>query len=59
MGGKYTEKDVLEKGHELSRWGKWGSDDECGSTYFTVLDYIVGAAKLVKPGKVFVPGVAS
>jgi len=56
MGRKYTKKDVLEKGHELSRWGKWGGDDECGSTYFIEPEDIVGAAKLVRKGKVFALG---
>lgn len=56
LGGKYTKKDVIEKGHELSRWGKWGPDDECGSTNFIEPEDIVAAAKLVQKGKVFALG---
>ena len=58
MGGKFTKEDVIAKGKELSRWGKWGPDDEYGATNFIEPEDIVAAASLVRKGKVFALGLA-
>ena len=56
MAGKLSKADVLAKGEELKRWGKWGPDDEFGATNFIEPADIVAAAQLVRKGKVFALG---
>ena len=56
MAGKLTRADVVAKGKELKRWGKWGPDDEFGATNFIEPADIAAAARLIRKGKVFALG---
>lgn len=44
---------VRETGLKYRNWGKWGTDDELGTLNYITPEAIVGAARLVKRGKVF------
>lgn len=44
-------------GRRLSNWGKWGPDDERGTTNFVTPDKLVRAASMVRQGKVFDLGI--
>jgi kynurenine formamidase len=46
-----------EIGARNSNWGRWGADDERGTTNFITADKLVAAAALVKTGKVFDLGI--
>ncbi len=37
----------------LSNWGRWGKDDQLGTTNFITADVIIKAAREVKKGKIF------
>ncbi|MCU1456989.1 MAG: cyclase family protein [Actinomycetia bacterium] len=49
--------DVRELGKSLSNWGRWGSEDERGTTNLITPEALVAAAKLVRQGKVFDLGI--
>ena len=40
-------------GKKLSNWGRWGKDDERGTTNLITPERIAAGAKLAKTGKVF------
>lgn len=44
-------------GARLSNWGRWGQDDERGTTNFITPAQIVAAARLIRTGKVFDLGI--
>lgn len=44
-------------GARLSNWGRWGPDDERGTTNFITPDKLVAAAGLVKTGRIFDLGI--
>jgi len=44
-------------GERLSNWGRWGKDDERGTTNLITPDRIVAAARLIRTGKVFDLGI--
>lgn len=44
-------------GKKLSNWGRWGKDDERGTTNLITPERIAAAAKLAKTGKVFDLGI--
>lgn len=44
-------------GRRLSNWGKWGPDDERGTTNYITPDKLVRAGSLVRQGKVFDLGI--
>ncbi|MCW2540352.1 MAG: cyclase family protein [Frankiales bacterium] len=46
-----------EIGARNSNWGRWGADDERGTTNFITADKLVAAAALVKTGKIFDLGI--
>jgi kynurenine formamidase len=45
--------EVLERAKKYRNWGKWGSDDECGTLNYVTPDKVAAATRLVKRGKVF------
>jgi kynurenine formamidase len=49
--------DVRELGQSLSNWGRWGTDDERGTTNLITPEALVAAARLVRQGKVFDLGI--
>jgi len=52
-----NETDFRALGQRLSNWGRWGADDERGTTNFITPDKLVAAAALVRTGKVFDLGI--
>ncbi|HVO46810.1 MAG TPA: cyclase family protein [Steroidobacteraceae bacterium] len=44
-------------GERLSNWGRWGKDDERGTTNFITPERLVAAARLIRTGKVFDLGI--
>lgn len=46
-------EDVIRLGNELSNWGRWGADDQCGTTNLITPERIASAASLVRRGMVF------
>ena len=44
-------------GERLSNWGRWGADDERGTTNLITRERVVAAARLVRTGKVFDLGI--
>ena len=50
-------EDFRSIGRRLSNWGRWGKDDERGTTNFITQERIVEAAKLIRTGKVFDLGI--
>jgi kynurenine formamidase len=50
-------KDFREIGRRVSNWGRWGSEDEKGTTNYITPERIVAAAQLIKTGKVFDLGI--
>ena len=49
---KLTRKDVHKAASRCKNWGRWGKNDELGTLNFTTPADIVGAARLVRKGKV-------
>jgi len=49
---KLTMEDIRAAAERLKNWGKWGNDDEIGTLNYTRPEDIVGAAQLVRKGKV-------
>lgn len=49
--------DFREIGQKVSNWGRWGPEDEKGTTNFITAAKIVRAASLIKTGKVFDLGI--
>ncbi len=45
-------------GARLSNWGRWGPDDERGTTNLVTPERLVAAASLIRTGKVFDLGIA-
>ena len=56
MGGRVVE-DFRSIGKRVSNWGRWGDQDERGTTNYITPDKLVAAAQLVKQGKVFDLGI--
>lgn len=54
--GKIDEKKMMETAERVKNWGKWGEDDEVGTTNYVTAKDIAYAASLVKKGKVFALG---
>src|SRR5438477_169548 len=52
LSRKLTRQDLHNAAEKYKNWGKWGPDDEIGSLNFTQPEDIVGAAQLVRKGKV-------
>lgn len=50
-------EDFRAIGQRLRNWGKWGPDDEKGTTNFITPERLVAAGKLIKTGKVFDLGI--
>lgn len=44
-------------GKRLSNWGRWGAEDERGTTNFITPDKLVAAAALVRTGRIFDLGI--
>ena len=49
--------DFRAVGERLSNWGRWGADDERGTTNLITPERVVAAARLVRTGKVFDLGI--
>lgn len=49
--------DFRKLGQQLSNWGRWGADDERGTTNLITPERIVEAARLIRQGKVFDLGI--
>jgi hypothetical protein len=49
---KITRQDMREAAEKYKNWGKWGPNDEIGTLNYTAPEDIIGAARLVKKGKV-------
>jgi kynurenine formamidase len=49
--------EVRELGARLSNWGRWGPEDERGTTNLIVPEMIAAAARLVREGAVFALGI--
>ncbi len=49
--------DMRALGREVSNWGRWGSDDERGTTNLITPDRVVAAAGLIRSGQVFHLGI--
>ena len=49
--------DFRAVGERLSNWGRWGADDERGTTNLITPQRLVAAARLVRTGKVFDLGI--
>lgn len=49
--------DMRELGAELRNWGRWGADDERGTTNLITPEALVAAARLIRTGKVFDLGI--
>lgn len=49
--------DFRKLGEKLSNWGRWGADDERGTTNLITPERIVEAAGLIREGKVFDLGI--
>src|SRR5215475_8806 len=49
---KFTRQDLREAAEKYKNWGKWGPDDEIGTLNYTQPEDIIGAAQLVRKGKV-------
>jgi len=50
-------EDIKAMGARLRNWGRWGADDERGTTNLITPEAIVTASRLVKTGKVFSLGI--
>lgn len=50
-------EDFRSIGKRLSNWGRWGTDDERGTTNLITPERLVAAARLVRTGKVFDLGI--
>jgi kynurenine formamidase len=50
-------EDFRSIGRRLSNWGRWGKDDERGTTNFITAERLVEAARLVRTGKIFDLGI--
>lgn len=48
-----TLEDIQALGESVRNWGKWGPEDERGTTNFTTPQMIAAAASLVRHGRVF------
>ncbi len=53
---KIDEKKMMETAERVKNWGKWGEDDELGTTNYVTAKDIAYAASLVTKGKVFALG---
>ncbi len=49
--------DMRALGREVSNWGRWGSDDERGTTNLLTAERVLAAAGLVRTGEVFTLGI--
>lgn len=56
MDIKVGREAVAEASKTLSNWGRWGKDDQIGTLNHNTPENIVGAAKLIRTGKVFALG---
>ncbi|MBI2766879.1 MAG: cyclase family protein [Chloroflexi bacterium] len=50
-------EDFRAIGKRLSNWGRWGKDDEKGTTNLITPERLVAAGKLIKHGKIFDLGI--
>jgi kynurenine formamidase len=50
-------EDFRKVGERLRNWGRWGADDERGTTNFITPDKLVAAGQLIKQGKIFDLGI--
>ncbi len=50
-------EDFRSIGRRLSNWGRWGKNDERGTTNFITPERLVEAARLIRTGKVFDLGI--
>ena len=49
---KITRQDLHDAAEKYKNWGKWGPNDEIGTLNYTTPADIIGAAQLVRKGKV-------
>ena len=49
---KLTMDDIRAAAERLKNWGRWGANDEIGTLNYTRPEDIMGAAQLVRKGKV-------
>lgn len=57
MDLKVSIAQIRKTAKELSNWGRWGKEDQIGTLNNVTPQDIVGAAKLIKRGKVFALGI--
>ncbi|GCE42082.1 putative cyclase SCIF3.09c [Rhodococcus wratislaviensis] len=49
--------DMRELGRQLSNWGRWGADDERGTTNLITPERVAAAAALIRTGTIFELGI--
>jgi kynurenine formamidase len=55
---KVDRKAIYKAAEELSNWGRWGKDDQIGTLNNVTPEDVIGAAGLIKRGKVFALGLS-
>jgi kynurenine formamidase len=58
MKTQLTRQDIYDASKKISNWGRWGDDDQIGTLNNITSADIVGAAGLVRKGKVFSLGLS-
>ena len=58
MKQSLTRQDIEAAADTISNWGRWGADDQIGTLNNVAPEDIVGAASLVRRGKVFALGLS-
>ena len=58
MKSGLTRQDIYDAAKKISNWGRWGDDDQIGTLNNVTPADIVGAAGLVRKGKVFSLGLS-
>jgi kynurenine formamidase len=58
MKSGLTRQDIYDAAKKISNWGRWGDDDQIGTLNNVTSADIVGAAGLVRKGKVFSLGLS-
>jgi kynurenine formamidase len=50
---QYSEADVVAIAQKHRTWGKWGPEDERGSTNYVTAEKVVAAGRLIRTGRVY------
>ena len=58
MTKSLTRQDIQAAADTISNWGRWGEDDQIGTLNNIAPEDIVGAARLIRRGKVFALGLS-